>query len=117
MGRIRKTLAITTTIATGGVPLVRWRSSAEKAAVNQSQLLKEQNDLLAKIAQDAKASPRPPTPVSVRLPHVGIMCCLDCVNLGCDKKMADKIGWTRVASKCDCPDHHGGKRVLTAGST
>ncbi len=106
MGRIRKTLAITTMVATGGIPPVRWRSSAEKAAVHQAELLKEQNDLLAKIAQDGKASPRSPASVLVRLPHVGIRCCLDCVNLGCDKKMDDKADWTRVASKCDCPDHH-----------
>ena len=33
-------------------------------------------------------------------------CCLDCVNLGCDKSMGGEVDWTRSASRCDCQEHH-----------
>lgn len=47
MGLIRKTLFIGSTVATGGVPLVRWNSSAEKATKKSLELQREQNRLLA----------------------------------------------------------------------
>ena len=47
MGRIRKALSVTSFVATGGLPVVRWQSSAEKAAKEQTRLLQEQNQLLA----------------------------------------------------------------------
>src|SRR5258708_1740009 len=64
MGRIGKALSITSAIATGGVigTPVRWESSAEQAAREQAQLMREQNELLANTARNVQDSA--PDPVS-----------------------------------------------------
>jgi hypothetical protein len=53
MGRIRKTLSAASFLATGGVGApVRWESSAEKTARRHTQLLEQQNELLAALAEE-----------------------------------------------------------------
>lgn len=104
MGRIRKALSITSVIATGGAlgTPVKWESSAEKAAKEQARLLKEQNELLATLArnnQQPAARPRPN-------PRTVLVCCVDCINQGCDQTMIGQVGLTRAADQCDCRAHH-----------
>jgi len=48
MGFIRKAIFLGTAVT--GTPLVRWNSSAEAAAKEQRQLMREQNDILSEIA-------------------------------------------------------------------
>jgi len=50
MGLIRK--AVFLAGAATGTPVNRWNSSAEAAAKQQSKLLKEQNEILSRIAND-----------------------------------------------------------------
>jgi hypothetical protein len=53
MGRIRKTLSAAGFLATGGIVTpIRWESSAEKAARRHMQLLEQQNELLAVLAEE-----------------------------------------------------------------
>jgi hypothetical protein len=104
VGRIRKALSITSVIATGGAlgTPVKWESNAEKAAREQAKLLKDQNALLARIAANGQS----PAPGMSATSEVAAMCCLDCLNHGCDKAMGGKVEWTRILSKCDCRTHH-----------
>jgi len=51
MGLIRKAIFLGT--AATGTPLVRWNSSAEAAAKEQRELMREQNDILSEIAERA----------------------------------------------------------------
>ena len=112
MGRIRKALSITSVIATGGAigTPVKWESSAEKAAREQAELIKEQNQLLAQIARNGQgAAPRataPMRPAPRQTANQALMVCLDCLNAGCDKNMDGKVGWTRSTANCGCPVHH-----------
>jgi hypothetical protein len=102
MGRIRKALSITSVIATGGAlgTPVKWESSAEKAAREQARLLREQNDLLARLARNGQAA------VPASAPEVPLVCCVDCISQGCDEAMGADVGWTRSAALCDCLAHH-----------
>lgn len=72
MGRIRKTLAIGSVVATGGIPIVRWNSSAEKAAKKAQELMREQNRLLtAHDAGNGSASGQPSPKPASRKPSSG----------------------------------------------
>jgi hypothetical protein len=104
MGRIRKALSITSVIATGGAvgTPVKWESSAEKAAKEQARLLKEQNELLATLARNNQRVAGPP----VSGPRAVLVCCVDCINQGCDQTMIGQVGLTRAAAQCDCRVHH-----------
>lgn len=104
MGRIRKALSITSVIATGGAlgTPVKWESSAEKSAKEQARLLKEQNDLLAALARNNQRTAGSPTPD----PRAVLVCCVDCINQGCDQTMIGQVGLTRAAAQCDCRMHH-----------
>jgi hypothetical protein len=103
MGRIRKAFSITSVIATGGAlgTPVKWESSAEKSAKEQARLLKEQNELLATLARSQQRAARP-TPA----PRTVLVCCVDCINEGCDQTMVGQVGLTRAANQCDCRVHH-----------
>lgn len=104
MGRIRKALSITSVIATGGAlgAPVKWESSAERAAGEQARLLKEQNELLTSLARNNQRSAQPPSPS----PRTVLVCCVDCINQGCDQSMIGQVGLTRAAAQCDCRLHH-----------
>jgi hypothetical protein len=104
VGRIRKALSITSVIATGGAlgAPVKWESSAERAAGEQARLLKEQNELLTSLARNNQRSAQPPSPS----PRTVLVCCVDCINQGCDQSMIGQVGLTRAAAQCDCRLHH-----------
>ena len=104
MGRIRKALSITSVIATGGAlgAPVKWESSAEKAAKEQARLLEEQNELLASLARSNHRSEQPPSPSR----RTVLVCCVDCINKGCDQTMIGQVGLTRAVAQCDCRLHH-----------
>jgi hypothetical protein len=96
MGRIRKTLAWTFSPGGNMKGPIRAESSAERAAREQAELLREQNRLLA---GGTRSRPRPAS-------RDAMTCCLDCINQGCDTRMVGEVNWTRSASRCDCPLHH-----------
>lgn len=104
MGRIRKALSISSVIATGGAlgAPVKWESSAEKAAKEHARLLKEQNELLASLAWNDQRPVQPLAPD----PRAVLVCCVDCINQGCDQTMIGPVGLTRAAAQCDCRMHH-----------
>jgi len=55
VGLIRKAIFLGT--AATGTPLVRWNSSAEAAAKEQRELMREQNEILRDIADDGNPPP------------------------------------------------------------
>jgi len=102
MGYVRQVL--------GFIPGVRPWSSVERAAMEQAALAREQNRLLAQIVQQESApapvtGPSPDAPPLVATPGLPT-CCLECVNRGCGKQLGGQVNWTRVASHCDCREHH-----------
>lgn len=48
----------------------------------------------------------PKAELEITTPRARLTFCLDCVNLGCDKSVDDKVDWTRSAARCDCQAHH-----------
>lgn len=101
MGRIRKLAAWTLSPGGNMHGLVRAESSAERAAREQAELVKRQNDLLAQLARNSK-QPAQPAP---QAPSVA-WCCRDCVTQGCDQAMTGDVRLTRAAAQCDCRVHH-----------
>jgi len=114
MGRIRKPLPITSVIAAGGAlrTHVKWESPSETAPKERARLVKEQSQLLSKIAQHGQAAaptplraqPRPRAPVQPA--EIEIEVYLKRLNLGCDKTVGSDVGWTRYIVRCDCTTHH-----------
>jgi len=101
MGRIRKLAAWTLSPGGNLNGLVRAESSAERAARDQAELMKQQNELLAQLARNQQPG-QPPAPV----PHAALVCCVDCINQGCDQTMIGQVGLTRAAAQCDCRVHY-----------
>lgn len=60
------------------------------------------NELPATLARNNQRPAEPPTPD----PRVVLVCCVDCINQGCDQTMIGQVGLTRAAAQCDCRVHH-----------
>jgi hypothetical protein len=106
MGRIRKVLAWTLSPGGSMHGLVRPELSAEQAAREQADFLREQNRLLEEIAgarSSTSSTAGKRSSVPVKEDHT---CCLDCINLGCGLSIGGKVNWTSSASRCDCRKHH-----------
>jgi hypothetical protein len=54
------------------------------------------------------AGPEQPTRClgAVPGPHAVLVCCVDCINQGCDQAMIGPVGLTHATAQCDCRVHH-----------
>jgi hypothetical protein len=85
------------------LPVVRYESSAEKAAREQTALMKQQNVLLATLAGH---HPAPPIVLPPRARPGEPACCVECIHQGCHKGMEGNPGRTYRVSRCCCKVHH-----------